>query len=162
MKIIVIADEDELVGQLPEQKAMGRYGCPKAFAVKGNHDSSGKFKSNVEDLHLSVVEYQGLKFGGFEGSWKYKPNGNYLYEQDYVEKVLSSFPRVDIFIAHNSPWGIHQRDEETHQGFRGFLSYIEKTQPGIFLHGHQHVNSQTKLGNTEIVGVYGEQVIEIE
>lgn len=79
-----------------------------------------------------------------------------------MEKILSSFPRVDIFVAHNSPWGIHQRDEETHQGFRGFLSHIEKTQTGVFLHGHQHVNSLTKLGNTEIIGVYEEQVIEIE
>ena len=179
MRVIAIADDDSLVGKLPNEsaellialgdlwdstidKANNAYRCSTTFAVKGNHDSAGAFPASVTDLHLSVVEHSGLVFGGFAGSWKYKPRGHHLYEQEEVTSALSAFPAVDVFVAHNSPRGIHERDTEVHQGFDAFLDYIDRAQPRFFLHGHQHVNRTSKLGGTNIVGVFGETVLNFE
>ena len=149
MTIIAIADDDSLVGNLNDvtadllvslgdlwdstiENAQSTYGCSTTFAVKGNHDSAGSFPQNITNLHLSVVEYSGLVFGGFGGSWKYKPRGHHLHEQWEVANALHSFPVVDVFIAHNSPRGIHERDSDVHQGFDAFPDYIDP-RPAVLL-----------------------------
>jgi Icc-related predicted phosphoesterase len=83
-----------------------------------------------------------------------------LYEQDEAEQLLNSFPPVDVFVAHNSPRRIHERDTEVHVGFDAFVSYIERAQPRLFIHGHQHVNQETQLGSTRIIGVYGQMRLD--
>ena len=85
-----------------------------------------------------------------------------MFTQDEVRELLLGFPPVDVFIAHNSPLGIHERDATIHQGFAGFLSYIDEHQPAYFLHGHQHCNQVTLRGATNIVGVYGERHLQIQ
>jgi len=178
IRSIVIADNDQLVGDLfikesdllislgdiwdsTIEKAYHQYGCMKAFAVKGNHDSNRDFPPFITPLHFNIVKYKGLVFGGFGGSWKYKSKGHHMFEQYEVLSKLRNFPKVDVFIAHNSPSGIHERDSDIHQGFEGFTEYIEKNQPKYFLHGHQHCNTRSKIGNTEVIGVYGEVILEL-
>jgi Icc-related predicted phosphoesterase len=172
MTALVIADDDSAINQLPENRAdvlislgdvlelsmnraAARCGCRNIVAVKGNHDSASPFAAPVVDLHLKTFEFGGLRFGGFGGSWKYKPRGHHLFEQHEVESALRTFPKVDVFVAHNSPLGIHDIDDEVHTGFAAFLPYIEKHQPKLFFHGHQHVSKETQLGKTKIVGVFG-------
>ena len=172
MTSLIIADDDAIERQVPDVpvdvmiscgdiadsvilRIAQRCGCQKLFAVKGNHDSSASFPAPIHDLHLSRVEFRGLWFGGFCGSWKYKPRGNYLFEQDEVESLLSGFPAVDVFVAHNSPHHIHDRDDEVHHGFTAFNSYITRTRPRWFIHGHQHTNVESTLEGTKIVGIFG-------
>ena len=120
MRVITIADDDSLVGKMDGEsadvlislgdiwdstieKAQAAYGCTTVFAVKGNHDSAAPFPSSVTDLHFNVTRHEGIRFGGFSGSWKYKPRGHHMFEQFEVTKALRSFPAVDVFVAHNSP-----------------------------------------------------------
>lgn len=178
MKLITIADDDGLVakgdslkgdiiislGDLTNhtiKRASEYHNCGTVIAVKGNHDCAGDFPSFVTPLHFTIFEFRGLLFGGFNGSWKYKPKGHHMFEQNEVIELLRHFPRVDVFIAHNSPFGIHERDQEVHQGFEGFSDYIERSNPKYFLHGHQHVNQTSQVGKTTVIGVFGETVIEI-
>jgi Icc-related predicted phosphoesterase len=178
MNVLIIADDDSAISQLPENRtdlliscgdlvdlsisrAAARCKCKQILAVKGNHDSSAPFPSPVVDLHLRTFEFDGLRFGGFCGSWKYKPRGNYLFEQSEVEAVLSAFPKVDVFVAHNSPFQIHDKDDDVHLGFVSFASYIQKHQPRFFVHGHQHVSKETRSGLTRVVGTYGFRYLAI-
>jgi uncharacterized protein len=178
MRLLVIADDDSLVGQLEPgpvdvlislgdlfdgaiTKAMERYQPRRTFAVRGNHDPDVPFPGGVTDLHLSVQTFEGVRFGGFKGSWKYKPRGHHLFEQKEVSQMMRYFPSVDVFIAHNSPAGIHQRDSDVHQGFDGFNDFLQRTQPTLMLHGHQHLDLTTVQGQTTILGVYGERMVEI-
>ena len=135
--------------------------CRHIFAVKGNHDSSGEFPSPIKGLHLTMHEYKGLKYGGFSGSWRYKPGGNFLFEQEEVEKALENFPPVDVFVAHNSPHLIHQWDDSVHVGFKAFNDYIERARPQVFIHGHQHVNAETMVASTRVIGVFGQRWIRM-
>ena len=172
MTLLIIADDDAVERQVPDARAdlliscgdmadsvicriAERCGCEKIFAVKGNHDSSGGFPAPIHDLHLNRVQFRGLWFGGFCGSWKYKPRGNYLFEQYEVESLLSGFPPVDVFVAHNSPRLIHDKEDEVHHGFTAFNSYITRTRPQWFIHGHQHANAESSLEGTKVVGVFG-------
>jgi Icc-related predicted phosphoesterase len=179
MRVIAIADDDSLIGQLDAvsvdlllslgdlwdgsiERAYTRYTPRKAFAVKGNHDSDAPFAPYVTPLHYTIEEFGGLKFGGFNGSWRYKPRGHHLFDQEEVSRMLRCFPRVDVFVAHNSPRGIHERGGDTHQGFDGFLNYIEATRPRYFLHGHQHLGATTRIGDTEVIGIFGESILEFK
>ena len=75
--------------------------------------------------------------------------------------MLRDFPRVDVFVAHNSPARIHERDADVHQGFEAFLDYIDRMQPAYFIHGHQHMNQVTRRGETTVVGVFGEALLDL-
>ena len=172
MNLLIIADDEfaackvsdctaELLvslGDMPDAiilEVAGRCACEAILAVKGNHDSSAQFPEPIRDLHLRTIQFRGVSFGGFCGSWKYKPKGNFLFEQDEVERQMAKFPPVDIFIAHNSPRLIHDRDDEVHLGFAGFTNYIARAKPKVFLHGHQHHAEETVVGTTRVIGTFG-------
>ena len=72
-----------------------------------------------------------------------------------------NFPPVDIFVAHNSPRFIHERDEEVHVGFNAFVRYVRRTKPKLFTHGHQHLDQETQLGATRVIGIYGQRLLAI-
>ena len=59
-------------------------------------------------------------------SWCDKPRGHSLYEQAEVEHLMASFPPVDVFVAHNSPRHVHDRDDDVHFGFEAFVRYLER------------------------------------
>jgi Icc-related predicted phosphoesterase len=178
MTILIIADDELLSGKLAESKvdlivscgdlpddvilrSAVKCNCSEILAVKGNHDSGAGFPQPIKDLHLRTIDFGGLLFGGFCGSWKYKPKGHYLFDEVEVETALKSFPRVDVFVAHNSPRLVHDRDDDVHYGFTAFSNYISRTQPAFFLHGHQHVNRESTLSRTRVIGTYGHRFLTI-
>ena len=178
MKLLVIADSDNLhwkgdsgqadllisCGDVSDPvilEAADAYQCKRILAVKGNHDFPGPFPESIIDLHLSVSEHQGINFGGFNGSWKYKPRGHFLYEQDEASALLKDFPHVDVFVSHNSPRGIHDKEDEVHTGFEALSAYIRMQKPRVLIHGHQHINAEKEVGRTRVIGVYGHRVIEV-
>lgn len=178
MTLLVIADDEALLENLPDVQAdilvscgdvpdrtiliaAERCRCRHILAVKGNHDSSASFVAPIVDLHLRTHEAEGLTFGGFCGAWRYKPDGNYLFEQYEAEEGLETFPRVDIFVAHNSPRLVHDRDDNVHVGFVAFNSYVDRAKPRFLLHGHQHVNAETRMGGTRVVGTFGHRYLVV-
>jgi Icc-related predicted phosphoesterase len=178
MKLLVIADDDAFTkipvteradvliscGDLADQvilQTAKSVQCSRIFAVKGNHDGTAPFPAPILDLHLRTESLGGLTFGGFQGSWKYKPRGHFLYDQDEVESLIAAFPAVDIFVAHNSPRHVHDRDDEVHLGFEAFAGYIRRSQPRFFFHGHQHICQETLIGQTRVIGVFGKQKFEV-
>jgi len=178
MKLLVLADIDDLhwrqgsgradallaLGDMADTvilEAAAAWQCPAVLAVKGNHDSDAPFPPPIVDLHLRTREIRGLSFGGLNGCWQYKPRGHFLYYQEEAEAFLEAFPAVDVFISHNSPRGVHDRDDEVHTGFNALNSYIQRAAPGLLLHGHQHQERETQVGSTRVIGVYGWKTIEL-
>jgi len=90
------------------------------------------------------------------------PRGNYLYDQLEVDGFLSTFPPVNIFLSHNSPRRIHEREDGVHYGFEGMNSYIKKARPKPVVHGHQHIDREPSVGETVVIGIYGHRLIGIE
>lgn len=177
MKILVIADFERFswgsevqdadlllsCGDVPEEvilQAAEDTGCERVFAVKGNHDKRAGFPDPIVDVHLSMEEFRDVKIGGFNGCLRYKPRGHFLYEESEVKRLMRAMPAVDIFIAHNSPRGIHDRNDGVHEGFKAFNKYIEDHIPSLLIHGHQHVSTESRLGDTRVIGVYGHQLLD--
>jgi len=178
MKLLVLADIDGFhwhggsgradallaLGDMADTvilEAAEAWQCPAVFAVKGNHDSESPFPEPIIDLHLRSSDLGGLRFGGLNGCWQYKPRGPFLYYQEEAESFMAAFPAVDIFISHNSPRRIHDREDEVHTGFSALNSYIDRAAPRLLLHGHQHVDKETQAGRTVVIGVFGWRAIKI-
>jgi len=177
MKLLILADIDDFqwkhglgqadvvlsCGDVADEvilEAAQAYKCTIIFAVKGNHDSNAPFPNPIVDLHLQVREHDGISFGGMNGSWRYKPRGHFLYSQAEVQGFLAAFPPVDIFLSHNSPREIHDQNDDVHYGFEALNIYINRVKPRILIHGHQHINMESHVEGTRIIGVYGYRLIE--
>ncbi len=178
MRILALADNDDFKWAGPNEPVDLVISCgdicdalilsaahlcsaPYVLAVKGNHDSADQFPPPIIDVHLRVVTLtNGLRVGGFNGCCRYKPRGHFLYGQDEAALLLQQLGAVDILIAHNSPQGVHEIDDDVHQGFRGLSHYVRTHSPRLLVHGHQHVSQETLLDRTRVVGVYGHAFLE--
>ncbi|MFC1461393.1 hypothetical protein ACFLQR_02605 [Verrucomicrobiota bacterium] len=47
-----------------------------------------------------------------------------------------------------------------HYGFDGLNSYITRAKPKVLIHGHQHVDCETTVAKTRVIGVHGHKMIE--
>jgi Icc-related predicted phosphoesterase len=137
------------------------------IGVYGNHCSGTYFESlNIHNLHLKTFEHNGITFGGFEGSIRYKESMYAkMYTQEEAKELLKDFPTVDVFLAHSPPYGINDEPESfSHQGFIAIKEYINNKKPKYFLHGHTYPtkdNLVEKYGGTKIVYIYEYKIIEI-
>lgn len=125
------------------------------FGVLGNHDGFGILESaNIENIHNKVVEINGIKIIGFQGSSKYKKGNHPLYTQEESIDIGKKMQESDILISHDSPYFLYKRDP-AHCGLKGITKYIYKNRISINIHGHQHINSNVKLKNgTTVIGIY--------
>ncbi len=183
MKLLIISDIDDLhwkngsgqadlilsLGDMADQlilEASKAYNCPHIFAVRGNHDYNGDkpFPEPIVDLHMTTQTFKGMAFGGLNGALglnRYRNKRPYFHSQTEVCRYMSAFPPVDILISHNSPRGIHERDDEHYAGFDGLINYFFEHKPKFLFHGHQHINRETDCDATRVICVYGWRVMEI-
>lgn len=185
MKILAIADRParqpipELISQhhpdiictlgdlgMHELRALEAVTNIPKLGVYGNHDSGLYMESlGIQNMHLQTFEYNGWKFGGFEGSVKYKDADAPMYTQTESIEMLKDFPRVDILLTHAPPFGINDEpDDPTHAGFKGLLQYVEEKNPGYLLHGHTYPTDDQLIirhGETNIIYVFADKIIKI-
>ncbi len=119
----------------------------------------------IWDMHLKIWVYKGLRFGGFEGCVRYKENPDaVMFTQEEATKLMTNFPKVDIFLCHCPPRGINDENEIAHQGFDALKEYIDKQQPKILMHGHTYPTEETLIkqyGSTRIEYVYEHKLLTI-
>lgn len=150
--------------------------------VRGNHfwefsrlGSSPMVGINLDDR---VIHLCGLLIGGLEGSMRYKQGEAQYTDAEMWVKVLRMAPRlllnrlvrgraIDILVAHAAPFGIHDRPDLTHRGFRAFLRFMEWFRPRYLLHGHVHLYdlreaTQTRYLHTQVINVYPWRIIDVE
>jgi uncharacterized protein len=154
-------------------------------AVHGNHDIPPENLDDHEvsvwwdgiDLHGRVVNLEGVLVGGLEGSPRYN-NGPYQStELDMWLAIIRMVPRlitnrmrcgrfIDVLVTHAPPRGIHDRTDPAHRGFAALRTFLRWFRPRYHLHGHTHVYdartvTQTQVGATTVVNVYGARIIEL-
>lgn len=147
--------------------------------VRGNHDKSTEYGSagprtyphGCIDLHRRVIRTNGLLLAGVEGSLRYR-EGDFQYTQlEMWGHVLSLVPalwiqrmrfgrKLDIFLSHSPPAGIHDCEDLPHKGIRAFRWLIDFFQPSFFIHGHIHIHrpdtlTETIQGRTRVINSYG-------
>lgn len=133
------------------------------FGVYGNHDAPGWLdRAGIIDLHQHTVLVKGMRIGGVEGCPWYE-DAPFHYTNKEIKDKLKTMPPVDVLCAHAPMRGINDHPHHPpHQGFKALRSYIRKTQPQWFLHGHYNAHEpQDRLGATRIACVYGYSVIDL-
>lgn len=185
MKVLVIADRRpeidiasvvaseniELVitlGDLTREDILGLAEVkhiPK-IGVYGNHDSGMYMPEfGIWDMHLKIWDFQGLRFGGFQGCVRYKENPDAIMcTQEEANSLMQNFPKTDVFISHCPPRGINDEEEIAHQGFDALRKYIDEQQPKVWLHGHTYPTDETVVrqhGNTRVEYVFKYKIVEL-
>jgi uncharacterized protein len=153
--------------------------------IPGNHDplhDEKNPKAHVQggcNIDLRVEKVKGLNFAGIGGSIRYRPGtpnqysqiGMYLRLRHLFTPLLwhtyRRHERLDVVIAHSPPKGIHDDDDQAHQGFAAFNDFIRLAKPRYLFHGHTMfykgnlIPPVARLGPTEIINVYPYRVIDI-
>lgn len=136
------------------------------IGVYGNHDSGTYMPDlGIWDMHLKTWNYQGLRFGGFQGCVRYKENPSaIMFTQEEAQHLMGGFPPVDVFLCHCPPRGINDEEEVSHQGFDALRDYIDQNNPKLLMHGHTYPTEETVVkqhGTTRIEYVYEHKLITI-
>lgn len=160
------------------------------YYVHGNHDKVPEQSRNeaalsvssafswAVNLHRRRACYRGLLLAGLEGCRRYNPGAPFQYTEAQVQgqvRVLTALlllnklrygRYLDILITHAPPRGIHDAEDLPHQGFKSYLTLLQRTRPLLMIHGHQHVYNrnlptETVYGATRVLNTYGYRVIEL-
>jgi Icc-related predicted phosphoesterase len=159
------------------------------FYVIGNHANAvqdqfaprerWKYPGGCENIDGHAVQYRGLLLAGLEGSMRYNNNRYFQYTQrEMAWKAWRLAPALalnklfrgrylDILITHAPPLGIHDKSDLCHQGFRAFLSFMDRFRPRYLIHGHVHVyhpheEVETVYRDTQVINTYGHRTLEID
>lgn len=154
--------------------------------VRGNHDKGpqytveGRILEQVQggdDIHARVVKREGLLLAGLEGSMRYRPNAPFMYtESEMRYQVAQLLPMLlknklrygrflDILVTHSPPYGIHDKTDIPHTGFKIMRNLLQWVKPRLMLHGHIHIYRRdtvtvTQFEETTIVNVYPYRVLD--
>lgn len=134
-----------------------------AFGVYGNHDS-GNYMNNlgIINLHEKVIEYNNLKWGGFQGCIKYKESP-LMYTEEQAKIWSTNFPAVDVLLLHASPKGMLDDPADLiHAGSESVRNYVLEKKPKFVFCGHQYSNDEMETNGTKIFRTYGARIIDLK
>ena len=129
----------------------------KIYGILGNHDEYGLLESrNISNIHSKIIDVNGVKILGFEGSSRYKDGNIPMYSQKESIKILKKCGIADILVSHDSPYQLYSKaNDKAHCGLKGITKYLKKNRIYLNIHGHHHINTHLKLNNgTNVIGVY--------
>lgn len=144
--------------------------------VHGNHDE--KYNMIPPDgcvcIDDTIYVYNGIRILGLGGSMRYR-SGEYQYtERDMRRRVrrlalkLFRHGGFDILVTHAPAYQLNDARDLPHQGFKVFLSLLEKYKPRFFLHGHVHMSygrdhkRYDKYQETHVINAFERCVFEYE
>lgn len=152
------------------------------YYVLGNHDPGPEGKEYPEGcipLDGEVVDIGGAVLAGLSGSRLYSGGPNQYTEGQMrwraralswkiARRRLLGRPAPNVFVTHSPPFGLGDREDHAHVGFRSFVGAIDRHEPELWLHGHVHLygpdqerQRAQKRGQTRILNVYGHKFIEV-
>lgn len=150
-----------------------------------NVNSSKYFNFDKENIRMGginldgrVEEFKGFIFAGLEGSMDYNKGEHQYSDKEMKKKInklaiklwLNKFKNgryLDVLVTHAPPFGIHDRNDLPHRGFKSFIEFIEKYSPAYLIHGHSHIydrreKRETIIGKTKVINCYDYMIINIE
>ena len=155
--------------------------------IHGNHDGGPQYTTDRgvltgvpggKEIHGRTINIDGLLLAGLGGSMRYRPRAPHMYTEAemrghvarLVPKLLWNRQRhgryLDILVTHSPPFGIHDRKDLPHTGFKVFLTLMQLFKPRYLLHGHIHIYRQdyqrvTDYERTSVINVYPYQEIDV-
>ncbi|MGC8764543.1 MAG: metallophosphoesterase family protein [Brevinematia bacterium] len=139
-------------------------------------------KENIKmggvNLDGRIENYMGFTFAGLEGSMEYNKGEHQYRENEMRRKIFRLIPGLilnrifrgrylDVLVTHSPPFGVHDRNDKAHKGFKSFLNFIKRFSPAYLIHGHSHIYDNreeriTMVGKTKVINCYDYMIIEVE
>lgn len=143
--------------------------------VKGNHDDKyvAKPPEGCICIEDDIFEYEGVRFLGLGGSYRYKEGANQYTDNEMKKRVRRLWFKLlkkkgfDVLVTHAPAYGVNDGNDLPHRGFEIFVDLIEKYNPRCFAHGHVHMNygrnhpREDVLGKTKVINAYNHYVVEL-
>lgn len=144
--------------------------------VHGNHDDKYDVAPPegcicIED---KIYVYKGVRILGLGGSMRYN-RGKYQYTDFQMWRRVRKLAvqllwrrGFDILVTHAPAYQLNDGEDLPHQGFRVFLSLIEKYRPKFFLHGHVHMSygrkhqRYDKYEDTHVINAFERCIFDFE
>ncbi|MBE5806645.1 MAG: hypothetical protein E7313_08100 [Clostridiales bacterium] len=135
----------------------------KIYGIKGNHDYDYLSDYDIPNINGNIIEINGVKILGMEGSFKYKPVDFPSFTQEESITFLEGKSKVDILVTHDKKFDYEKLKDPAHQGLIGITNYIFKNKIPIHIHGHIHEPYTKKMinGTTEY-SIFGYEIIKID
>lgn len=149
----------------------------KGLSAKRRLASQRHFSGALYIDHRAVREKK-LLFAGLGGSMWYNGGENQFTQRQMTWNILKLVPALlvnkvrygrylDIFLTHAPPFGINDRQDLCHTGFKSFLWFMRKFKPRYLIHGHVHLYSRNERRiscycSTLIVNAYDHHVIYLD
>ena len=140
-----VGDVDTILQYIDEEKI---------YALLGNHDNNYIGKFNLKNLNGNVININGVKILGIQGSYRYKPDDFPSFTQKESIEFLNDKEKVDILVSHDAPYGLSGRTDVAHQGLFGMLYYLFKNKVPYCIHGHLHTPYSKEMTNGTKVKCY--------
>lgn len=145
------------------KKVLNHVSKDKIYALLGNHDVNYIANYNLNNLNGKIIDINGVRLLGIQGSFKYKPVDFPSFTQEESIKFLKDKEPVDILISHDGPFNDQMINNPAHQGLFGITYYLFKNKVKYNLHGHLHNEFERVLDNKTIEkSLYGVNYIELE
>jgi Icc-related predicted phosphoesterase len=142
------------------------------YYVHGNHDDHyiKTPPEGCESIDGKLVVFQGIRILGIGGSRKYREGLHQYSERQMTLKVAKLYPQLlmhqgmDILLTHSPALGLGDGTDPVHVGFPQFNKLLDRYDPKLHLHGHQHLNYGYNerirtYHNTTIINGYGYHLI---
>lgn len=144
--------------------------------VHGNHDE--KYDKTPPEgcicIDDTIYVHEGIRILGLGGSMRYRPGGYQYTEQEMHRRVSKLWFQLlrhrgfDILVTHAPAYQLNDGRDLPHQGFREFITLMEKYKPKYFLHGHVHMSygrthkRYDKYLDTHVINAYERFVFDYE
>lgn len=127
----------------------------KIVALLGNHDDFEVLNHyGLNDINGKTFEINGIRFGGIQGSYRYKDEKFPSFTHEESIKFLDKMDEVDILLSHSGPY-IDDSMGPVHSGLKGITNYLYKNHVPYIIHGHNHENVESYLKNgTKVIQKY--------
>ena len=135
----------------------------KIYGLLGNHDFDYLSYYNINNLNGRVIDINGVKLLGIQGSFKYKPSDFPSFTQQESIEFLNNKESVDILISHDNRFDSSMIGNPAHQGLFGITYYVFKNKVPYHIHGHIHnPYRKTMINGTKELSVYMYEYIELK
>lgn len=99
---------------------------------------------------FSVFKEKNLLIAGASGSMRYNNGKSQYTELEMFFRLAKIIPKLllnkirygkylDIFLTHAPPFGIHDKKDPCHKGFKVYLWFLRTFKPQFMVHGHIHL-----------------------
>lgn len=134
----------------------------KIYALLGNHDNDYIKEYNLNDLNGNVINVNGIKLLGIQGSFKYKPSNFPSFSQKESIEFLKDKEEVDILVSHDTKFNSNLARNPAHQGLFGITYYLFKNRVPYHIHGHIHdPYKSTMINGTKEISIFNYEFIEL-